>query len=112
MGYLAYQLCLPLFLFEIETIVDDVGLVVKTGMGPTKGKLKQVLTISKLDIPPKIGVLLGIHTLGKLTGAKSGANVAGDDNINEKTRELTIQTVGGSDEVTATVDNSVTEDVT
>ena len=65
-----------------------------------------MLAISKLDI------LLSIPTLGKLTGAKIGANVAGDDNINEKTGELTIQTAGGSDEVTAIDDNSITEDVT
>ena len=40
--------------------------------------------------------------------------MARDDKINEKTRELTIQTAGGSDildEVTVAVDDLVTEDV-
>ena len=81
-------------------------------MGPTKGKLREVLTVSKLDILPKNDVLLGILTLGKLSRAKIGANVAGEDKIDDKTGKFTIQTASGSDEVTTAVDNLVTKDVT
>ena len=112
--------------FETEIIVDDAGLAVKTGMGPTKGKFREVLEVSKLDIPPKNGELLknvvppkidvqaGIFILGELTGAKIGANVADEYKTEVIIGEVTIHTAGGRDvlgKVTAAVDNLVAEDV-
>ena len=70
--------------------------------------------MSKLDIPPKDDVQIGIFTLGEMTGAKIGANVAEEYKTEVKTGELTIHTADGRDtlsEVATTVDNLVTEDV-
>ena len=44
------------FPFETETIVDEAGLAEKTRIGLTRGKLREVLIVSKIDIPPKIDV--------------------------------------------------------
>lgn len=94
----------------------------KTGTRSTRGRLREWLRVSKIDIPPKNDVPLSrvpiqklvIFTMGELTSAKIGDNVAGDDKIEEKTGKLTIHTVGGidtSDVVTTAVDDSVTEGV-
>ena len=99
--------------FDIETIVEDAGLVVTTGMGPTRGKFRVVLAVSKHDIPPKNDVHTGIFTLGELTGVKIGANVAEEYKTEVKIGELTVQTVGGKDtlgKVTIAVDNLVAEE--
>ena len=99
---------------DTVTIVDVAGLADKTRIGPTRGRLREGLRVSKIDIPPKTDVHIGIFTIGELTGAKIGANVAGDDKIQVKTRTLTIHTIEGidtSDVVTAVVDDSVIEDV-
>ena len=103
-------------------MVDEGGLEVKIGIGPTRGKLREVLTVSKIDVPPKTDVphgrvlieKLGIFTMGELTGAKIGANVAGDDKIEVKTGRLTVHTArvsDTSDEVTTVVDDLVIEDI-
>ena len=73
-----------------------------------------MLTVSKIDIPPKNDVHTSIFIIEELTGAKIGANEAEDDKIEEKTGKLTVHTVGGIDildVLTAVVDDSVTEDV-
>ena len=59
------------FPFETETIVDEAGLADKTGMGLTRGRLREVLIVSKIDVPPKIDVQVG---MGELTDAKIGAD--------------------------------------
>ena len=59
------------FPFETETIVDEAGLADKTGIGLTRGKLREVLIVSKIDIPPKIDVQVG---MGELTDVKIGAD--------------------------------------
>jgi hypothetical protein len=38
------------FPLDIETMVDEEGLAVKTGMGPTRDVLGEVLVLSKLVI--------------------------------------------------------------
>lgn len=102
------------FPFDIETIVEDAGLAVKNGMGPTKDKFREVLAVSKPYIPPKNDVHTSIFTLGELTGAKIGANVAEEYKIEVKIEELAVEIAGGKDiigKVTTAVDNSVAEEV-
>ena len=53
-----------------------------------------MLAVSKLDIPPKDDVQIGIFTLGEVTGAKIGANVAEEYKTEAEIGKLTIQTAG------------------
>ena len=113
-GVFGFSVVLTSLPFETETMVDEAGLVVKTRIGPTKGRLREVLTVSKIDIPPKIDVHTRIFTIRELTSAKIGANVADVDKIGEKTGKLTVHTAGGFDipcALAATVDDSVTKEV-
>lgn len=89
-------------------------MAVKTRIGPTKGRLREGLNVSKIDILPRIDVHTGIFTIEELIGAKIGANVAEVDKIGEQTRKLTVHTAGvidTSDVVTVAVDDSITEEV-
>lgn len=86
--FFAVLTSLPL---ETETMVDEVGPDDKIGIGPTKGRLREVLTVSKIDVPPKIDVHARIFIMGGLTSAKIGANVA--DKIVVQMGTLTIHTV-------------------
>ena len=97
------------FSFEIETIVDEAGLAEKIGIGPTIGRLREVLIVSKIDIPPKIDVQVG---MGELTDAKIGAEE--DVKIEVPVGTLTVHSavdVDKLDELTAVAeDDSVNED--
>ena len=68
-GFSAVHTCFP---FEAEMMVDEARPANKTGIGTTKGRLREVLTVSKIDVPPKYDVHVG---MGELTGAKIGASV-------------------------------------
>ena len=92
-------------------MVDEEGLAVETGMRPTRGRLGEVLEISKLVMPLKNVEQIGICE--KLTGAKMGANVAEEYKIEVERGKLTVHTAGEKDilgKVYAAVDNSVTEE--
>ena len=56
-GFSAVTAPLP---FEIETIVDDAGLVDKTGIGLTRERLREVLIVSKIGVAPKIAIQDGV----------------------------------------------------
>ena len=90
-------------------MVDEARPADKTGIGPTKGRLRGVLTVSKIDVPPKSDVHVG---MGELTGAKIGANVV--DKIVVQVGTLTIHTIAEVDilDVLTVVveDNSVADD--
>ena len=90
-------------------MVDEARPADKTGIGPTKGRLREVLTVSKIDVPTKSDVHVG---MGELTGAKIGARVV--DKIVEQVGTLTIHTaaeVDILDVLTAVAeDDSVTDD--
>ena len=73
-----------------------------------------MLEESKLDVLPKNVVHIGIFILGRLNGAKIGANVAEECKIEVEKGKLTVHATGGRDilgKVYAAVDNSVTEEV-
>ena len=90
-------------------MVDEARAADKTGIGPTKGRLREVLIVSKIDVPPKNDVHVG---MGELTGAKTSASVV--DKIVEQVGALTIHTATGVDilDVLTAVaeDESVTDD--
>ena len=67
MNFFDFPTVLSSFPFETETIVEEARSVVKTGIGPTRGRLREVLIILKIDVPPKTDVHVG---MGELTDAK------------------------------------------
>ena len=97
------------FPFETETIVDEARPAVKIGIGPTRGRLREVLIVSKIDVPPKTDVHVG---MGELTDAKIGAEEV--DKIEVLVGTLTIHAtveVFVLDVLTAVAeDDSVTDD--
>ena len=92
------------FPFETKTIVDEVGLADKTGIGLTRGRLKEVLIVSKIDVAPKIVVQVG---MGELIDVKIGAD---EVKIVVPVGTLTVHFVVELDELTDVADDSVNED--
>lgn len=103
-GVFGFSTILTSLALDTITMVDEAGLADKTGIGPTRGRLREVLAISKIDVHTRI------FTIGELIGA----NVADDDKIVEQTGKLTVHTAGGIDilcELTVAVDDSVAKGV-
>ena len=109
MNFFDFPAVLSSFPFETETIVDEARPAVKTGIGPTRGRLREVLIVSKIDVPPKTDVHVG---MGELTDAKIGADEV--DKIEVLVGTLTIHAaveVVVLDVLTAVAeDDSVTDD--
>lgn len=83
---------------EIETIVDEARLPNKPWIGPTRGRLRDVLTVSKIDVPSKTGVPIGnvqarIFTIEELTSTKIGATEAVVNKIVEQTGKLAVHAI-------------------
>lgn len=93
-------------------MVDEDGLEEKTRIGPTKGRLREGLNVSKIDVPiPKTDVHTRIFIVGEMTGAKIGAKEVEADTIVEKIGKLTTGGIDIPCELIAAVDDSVTKEV-
>ena len=88
MNFFDFPAVLSSFPFETETIVDEARPAVKNGIGPTRKRPREVLIVSKIDVPPKIDVHVG---MGELTNAKIGADEV--DKIEVLVGTLTIHSV-------------------
>ena len=108
-NFFDFSIVLASFPLETDTMVDEARPADKTRIGPTKGRLRGVLTVSKIDVPPKSDVHVG---MGELTGEKIGAKVV--EKIVEQVGTLTIHTAVEVDilDVLTTVaeDDSVADD--